>query len=350
MVRRADPTCCASNLISNLRQPVLGGGAVQRKRKVVRHDASQQHVYVGDRQRPTATIGGGTRNCSRAGGTHGQLLAVEATNASPAGSDRFHGQHRSDDPHSSLDRLLLVFKRSVNPRDVGAGPAHVEGDHLRKAGLTGDMSTADDPACGPAEDSVLCGRIFGGNQPTGAGHQPQTSFGHHPPEGSYVFPDHTVQVSVGDCGVATWHDPLQPGETRRHRHIRKSNRLGDPGNDFFMPWIYVGMKKTDRDRFGAAFPQARQLSADHVRIGSTKNHAGRVQPLVNFNHRVCQLFPFADMELEKGWPVLVADLENVAKYPGGQQRNVSAGAFQERVGSACGTEANRDGPDRFAQR
>ena len=79
---------------------------------------------------------------------------VEPRDRAAAGADRVHVDHREPDRDARHHRLGRDLRLSPEDgRDVGARPAHVEGEHVLEAACARDERRPDDPGRRPGKDA-----------------------------------------------------------------------------------------------------------------------------------------------------------------------------------------------------
>ena len=180
---------------------------VQGDLEAVRVETAEDQVDVGQRQRAARAVAGGAGPGAGALRPHLELNAVEAADRAAAGGHALDGEGGRDEvgvPHLVLEE---VFEVAIPAGDVGAGAAHVEGDHPREAGPPAGAGGADDPARGSGEEAVLGAEGLRPHQPAGAGH-------HMEGAGS---------ERAGDAGQIALQDRRQIGV--HHRRLRPREEL-----------------------------------------------------------------------------------------------------------------------------
>ena len=102
-------------------------------REVIRLDAAEQHVGVGDGERAAAPVAGRPGIGAGRVGPHPVPAAVEVQHRAAARGHRVDGQHRRPQPDPGDLRLVLALELAREVRHVGGGAAHVEADGLGRS-------------------------------------------------------------------------------------------------------------------------------------------------------------------------------------------------------------------------
>ena len=178
-------------------------------RKMRGLDLAEQHVGVGNCQRPAATVCGRPRIGPGALWPRAQPCAIEAQNRTAARRHRLDRQHRHTQVHPGDLRIKLALKRPGIKRDVGRSPAHIEGDNLRLSRLFRRSRRADNSACRAREDRILGAEPCGLCQPSVRLHKGQR----HPRQlGAHRFDiaaQHRREVGVNHARPRPCHQPEQ---------------------------------------------------------------------------------------------------------------------------------------------
>ena len=170
--------------------------------KVVRLDAAEQHVGVGDGKRAAAPVTGRPGIRARRVGPGPVPAAVEVQHRAAARRHGVDGQHRRPHPHPGDLRLVLALELAREMRHVGGRAAHVEADDLAEAGPGGRAGHADDAAGRARQDGVLAAEAGRIGQAAVGLHEQQPDAGQFAGHLGHVAAQDGREVGVDHRGVA----------------------------------------------------------------------------------------------------------------------------------------------------
>ena len=314
----------------------------EHPREVLRLDAAEHHVGVGDGERAAAPVAG------RAGVGTGRVRAdpvpgaVEVQDRTAAGRDGVDVDHRRAQPHAGH---LGVEDPLVPPgvvRDVGRGAAHVEADDVVEAGELRHPYHADDAAGRAGQDRVLAAEVPGLGQAAVGLHEHQPDAGQLPGDPVDVAAHNRGQVRVDDRRVTAGYQLHQRADLAAAGDLREAELLGHLAGGALVLRVQVAVQAGDGDRARPGVPGGPQVRGQRVEIGRPQDGAVRGDPLVQLDHPLVEHLRQHDVPVEDARPVLVPDPQRVTEALRDDQYRPLALAFQQRVGRHRGTH-----PDRF---
>ena len=247
------------HLIEQLGERALGGirigrqvpiGAEQR-RKMDRLDLAQDHVAIGDGQRPAAPVAGRPRVRPRRGGADQQPPAIEMTDRPAPRRDRVDAHHRHRDAHARQDRIGAAVILPGEQRHVGRGAAHVEADHPVEACASCRARHADDAARRAGQQRVLAMETVARDQPAARLHEQQSARRRLAQTGFqplYIAAQHRRQIGVGQRRIAARDQSDQRRGAVADRNLGEARRLGQFGQRQLMCLMLPAVHQDDGDR------------------------------------------------------------------------------------------------------
>ena len=143
----------------------------EHRRQGVGAQMSEQHLHVGEGQRPAPPVTDRPRVRPRGGGSHREAPVVVAEDGAAAGRNAVHVQHRLVETRARNEVLETLRQLAVDQRHVGRGATHVEADEAPLAEALAHPMHADQSARGPRQDARHGVKALGRRQPAVALHQ-----------------------------------------------------------------------------------------------------------------------------------------------------------------------------------
>ena len=236
--------CCAElgeARSRDLRVERLVAAGAEHPREVVRLDAAEQHVGVGDGERAAAPVAGRPGIGAGRVGPDPVPAAVEVQHRAAARGHRVDGQHRRPHPHPGDLRLVLALELAREVRHVGGGAAHVEADDLVEAGLGAVLAMPTMPPAGPGHDGVLAAEAGRVGQAAVGLHEQQRDACQFAGHLGHVPAQDGRQVGVHHGGVAPGDQLHQRAGPVRLRHLGEADGAGDGADPGFVRRVAVAV-------------------------------------------------------------------------------------------------------------
>ena len=225
----------------DLRVERLVAAGAEHPGEVVRLDAAEQHVGVGDGERAAAPVAGRPGISAGRVGPHPVPAAVEVQHRAAARGHRVDGQHRRPHPHPGDLRLVLALELAREVRHVGGGAAHVEADDVVEAGLLRGPGHADDAASRARQDGVLAAEAGRVGQAAVGLHEQQRYIFQFAGHLGHVPAQDGRQVGVRHGGVAPGDQLHQRAGAMRLRHLGEADGAGDDADRGFVRRVAVAV-------------------------------------------------------------------------------------------------------------
>ncbi len=141
---------------AKLPQADLGRLAIDGDREPRSHQPPEQQIDIGDGERTACAIrcrsgvGAGTLRSDR------QPALFDSTDGPATGGDGLDGEGRSGELHRTHPVVEDVLEITIETRDIGARPTHVERDHPVRTGLPTRHRGADNASRRTAQEAVHC--------------------------------------------------------------------------------------------------------------------------------------------------------------------------------------------------
>ena len=293
---------------------------------------AQHDVAVGDAERPAAAVARRAR--IGAGGLRADAIAraVEEADRAAARRHRVDQHHRRAHAHAGHQGLEGALVLAVIVRHVRRRAAHVEGDDLVEAGLTGGFHRADDAAGGAAEDGVLALEERGVGEPPARLHE-------HEPRAAQlrrhlvdVAAQQRREVGIDHGGIAPAHELHQRAGLVAGRYLGEADLARQRRRSLLMRGEAIAVHEDDRHGadtvvMGRLQQRPRSRSVDRAEHGAIGH-----DPLVHLDDPLVQHRGQHDAAVEEVGPRLVADAQRIGEARGGDQQRAVALALQQRVG------------------
>ena len=325
----------------NIRVEGLVALLAEDPREVVRLDAAEQHVGVGDGERAAAPVAGGAGVGAGRVGPGPVPAPVEVQDGAAARGHGVDGQHRGAHPHPGDLRLVLALELAREVRHVGGGAAHVEADGLGEARVRGRAGHADDPAGRTGHDRVLAAEARRVGQPAVGLHEQQPDVLQLGRDLGHVALQDGRQVGVHHRGVAPGDQLHQRAGPVRLRHLGEAGRAGEVADPRLVLRVAVAVHA---DHGGGPVPVLAgpgQLRGESGLVERGEDLAASGDPLVRLDDAVVEHLGEQDAAVEDPRPVLVGDAQRVAEAPGDDQDGGLALPLQQGVGGDGGAEPDR---------
>ena len=306
-------------------------------REELRLQLAQQHVAVGDAQRTAPPVAGGSRVRPGRLGSHPIAGSVERADRASARCNRVDHHHRGAHAHPGHHRLERALVGAVVVGDVGRGPAHVERDDARVAGVCRGLGRAHDAAGGTGQDRVLALEQLRVGEAAVRLHEHQphalAELVRHPVD---VAAQQGREVRIRHRGVAAADELHQRARPVAGGDLGKADGAGQLGQRELVLRMTVAVHEHDGDRPDPVRVRLAQGRSGSGRVERDQHLAVRRHPAVHLRHALVEHFRERDPQVEQVRPGLVADAKRVAEAPVDHQQGPIALALQERVGGDGG--------------
>ncbi len=319
--------------------------------EVLRRDASQHYLGVGDCGVATASVEGGAGVRTRALGADAQgAPGVDAGDGAAAGTHAEHVDAGAADRQLAHMRLISLPDTTGAERDVGGGAAHIERDDAVEAGGGGYLERAGNASGGAGE------RRAHGQAPGGLRAHAAAAGAHDPQAGDALLPQLRLQpgqvagddgsdVGVGDCGGCALILTVlgQDFVGGRNEQLAFAGGLGD---QTLVLRIEEGEQEADRQRLHALRLKLVQEALHPRRVQALEHLSVGVQPLVRLQPQLVRhqgRRPPRRQIVEAG-ARLAADDEEITEAVGGDERGLGALTLDDGVGGHGGAVGYVFGP------
>ena len=326
-------------------------------------DAAEQQVGVGHRGlAPAPAVADRPRRRAGTLRPDAQDAAlVHPRDAAAARADGLDVHHGHAERHAVGDVLLRRRGRhaAAHDGDVEAGAAHVAADEVGEAGGGAQTRGRDDAGGRPGHDRLhrLLARDAGGHHAAVALHHQQLGLdraGLEPGRDAVEIAGHDgLDVAVERGGAATLELAHLAQDVGAERDGRVGPDLaGDGAGAALVIGVEIGVDEVDDERLGARRSRRFDRLPYLVLVEFRHHRAGSVDPL---RHLEAALARHDGLEAAEHAPRVgpgaPAELQRVAKAPGGDEGAAHALALQHRVGADRGAVDHRlEAARRLAER
>jgi hypothetical protein len=258
--------------LARLLMQVLAGGleglaraaGVDREHESLRGQAPQKQVHVGDRERSSRAVAGGAGVRPGAPGPDVEASRGEAADGAAPRGHALDGEGGCEEVRIPDVMLELVLVVAVEAGDVGAGPAHVEGEDPGEARAPGGGGRPDDASGGPAQEAVLGAEGAGPVESARARHRVERPVRDAPAHALEVVADHGGEIRIHHGGLRSRQDLDARRQLARHRDVLEAVLEQNVPESLLVPWVSVGVQQRDRGDAQAPLPQALEIRPQRV--------------------------------------------------------------------------------------
>ena len=213
---------------------------------------TQQHVGIGDSQRPAVAVTSRARVGTRRIGAHPQTRPIKMQNRPATRGHRMNVNHGSPHPHPRHLRFMSALKLTCVMRHVGGSTAHVETDQSIKTRCLSGTHHAHHATRRPRKQSIFALKMVSIGQATVGLHK------HEPrplPIGTqlaiylvYVTSQNRGQVSINHRGVAPRYQFHEGANFVAHRDLRKSDFSSQSSKRRFVFGVAITVEQSNSHR------------------------------------------------------------------------------------------------------